>query len=61
MKITKKFLIITFILINFPFLSEANDFKKWLTNFKVLALSEGISERTFQLTMQNAKFLPKVI
>ena len=61
MKITKKFLIITFILINFPFLSEANDFQKWLTNFKVLALSEGISERTFQLTMQNAKFLPKVI
>ena len=61
MKITKKFLIITFILINFPFLSEANDFQKWLTNFKVLALSEGISEKTFQLTMQNAKFLPKVI
>ncbi len=61
MKITKKFILIGIILINFPFLSEANDFDKWLKDFKVLAISEGISEKTFQLTMEDAKFLPKVI
>ena len=30
-------------------------------NFKILALSKGISEITFDSVMNNAKFLPKVI
>ncbi len=61
MKITKKYLLIILVLINYPFLSKANDFDTWLKNFKVLAIKEGVSERTFNLTMENVKFLPKVI
>ena len=40
---------------------ENIDFKKWKKNFKVIALKNGISEKTFNMTMQNVKFLPKVI
>ena len=40
---------------------ENNDFIKWKKNFKVIALNNGISEETFNITMQNVKFLPKVI
>ncbi len=42
----------------------ANDqvkFLEWKENFKVLALSNNISEKTFDLVMKNVKFLPKVI
>ena len=61
MKITKIF-ILTFILVfNFYNYSLANDFHQWLKNFKTRALNEGISEKTFNLTMANAAFLPKVI
>ena len=40
---------------------ENINFKKWKKNFKVIALKNGISEKTFNKTMQNVKFLPKVI
>ena len=40
---------------------ENGDFKKWKKNFKVIALKSGISEKTFNITMKNVKFLPKVI
>ncbi len=40
---------------------ESINFEKWKKNFKVVALKEGISEDTFDKTMQNVKFLPKVI
>ena len=36
-------------------------FDEWKKNFKILALSKGISEGTFDSVMNNAKFLPKVI
>ena len=36
-------------------------FDEWKKNFKILALSKGISESTFDSVMNNAKFLPKVI
>ena len=43
-------------------ISDENiDFKKWKKNFKVVASKNGISEKTFNMTMQNVKFLPKVI
>ena len=38
-----------------------NDFDIWKKNFKLVALKNGISEKTFDMTMQNVKFLPKVI
>jgi len=37
------------------------EFNNWLINFKKIALKEGISEKTFKETMNNAKYLPKVI
>ncbi len=40
---------------------ENTGFKKWKKNFRVIALKNGISETTFNITMQNVKFLPKVI
>ncbi len=43
-------------------ISDENfNFKKWKKDFKLIALKKGISEKTFNITMQNVKFLPKVI
>ena len=42
----------------------ANDlveFSQWKKNFKNIALANNISEKTFDMTMANVKFLPKVI
>ena len=36
-------------------------FLEWKKNFRILALKNGVSEKTFDLTMNNVKFLPKVI
>ena len=41
--------------------SYSSTFDEWKKNFKILALSKGISEITFDSVMNNAKFLPKVI
>ncbi len=41
--------------------SFGEDFDKWKNNFKKIALSEKISEKTFNLVMDKAIFLPKVI
>ena len=40
---------------------ENINFDKWKKNFKDIALKNGISEKTFDMTMRNVKFLPKVI
>ena len=37
------------------------EFQKWKKKFKLLVLQNEISEKTFDLVMSNAKFLPKVI
>ena len=37
------------------------DFSEWKKNFKKLALENNISEETFNKTMTNTRFLPKVI
>ena len=61
MKITK---ILAFISVCFVFSitsSYSFTFDQWKTNFKKVALSEGISEATFDNIMKNAIFLPKVI
>ena len=39
----------------------ATTFDDWKFNFRILALSEGVSESTFDNIMEKAKFLPKVI
>ena len=61
MKISNIFLYIVLyfsLTINF---SYSSNFDEWKKNFKILALSKGISEITFDSVMNNAKFLPKVI
>tara|TARA_A100001011_G_scaffold269313_1_gene278505 strand:+ start:704 stop:1705 length:1002 start_codon:yes stop_codon:yes gene_type:complete len=41
--------------------SENVNFNKWKKNFKKIALANNISEKTFDESMQNVRFLPKVI
>ena len=43
------------------FADENLDFNKWKNDFKILALSNNISEKTFNQVMKNVKFLPNVI
>ena len=52
-----------YLLINFYSIAytEEQNFNEWLKSFKKLSISNGISELTFNDTMQNVKFLPKVL
>lgn len=43
------------------FADNYKEFSKWKINFKDLALSNNISEKTFDTVMSNVKFLPNVI
>ncbi len=58
MKLIKYILLILFFSIHN---SLANDFESWKNHFKKNALSNNISEKTFDLVMKDVKFLPKVI
>ena len=49
------------IVLNYSLYSYADNFEEWLVNFKKVALNNGISENTFSMVMQNAKYLPDVI
>jgi len=61
MKIIKYLFIIFGILFSFAASANNLEFNNWLKNFKEVALSEGISEKTFISSMKDVKFLPKVI
>tara|TARA_B100000212_G_C27338447_1_gene517993 strand:+ start:189 stop:1142 length:954 start_codon:yes stop_codon:yes gene_type:complete len=39
----------------------SDDFNKWVSNFKIRAISSGVSEKVVNEIMSEAKFLPKVI
>ena len=61
MKVNK---IILYLLVYFILnlnISYAQTFEQWKIDFKILALSTGISASTFDNVMKEAKFLPKVI
>ena len=60
MKIVKLTLILYFIFFQSYAKSNTN-FNDWLISFKKIALKKGVSEKTFNEVMTNAKFLPKVI
>jgi len=61
MKLTK-FIILFILLFSSKAFSETNiEFENWKNQFKTLALKNQISEKTFDLTMSNVIFLPKVI
>ena len=46
---------------NFSFANTSSEFTSWLDNFKTTAVNNGISKKTVESVMNNAKFLPKVI
>ena len=54
------FSLFLFLIVN-SYSDENINFDKWKKNFKDIALKNGISEKTFDITMRNVKFLPKVI
>ena len=59
-KINFFFLILFFYSAN-TFANINLDFDKWKSNFKIRALKNNISEKTFDLVMSDTKFLPKII
>ena len=61
MKTIKILLILFLFLIIPPVASSETSFNDWLNDFKKLALRNNISELTFNKTMSNVVFLPKVI
>ena len=58
-----KFIFSTFILhlILITHSIASDDFNKWVSNFKIRAISSGVSEKVVNEIMSEAKFLPKVI
>ena len=61
MKLIKIFFLVLFFTNSYSFANNVEDFNNWKSKFKKLALSNNISESTFDVVMNNAKFLPKVI
>ena len=58
-KLILRSIFLYFIVTSFAFASD--DFNIWLSNFKIKAISTGISEKVVNEIMSDAKFLPKVI
>ena len=61
MKLIKLTLIIIFLNVTNIFASNEDEFVRWKSEFKLIALKNDISESTFDKVMSNVKFLPKVI
>jgi len=61
MKIVRYLIILFFLYSNNNLIAEDISFNEWLKNFKVYALKNNISEKTFNLAMSDVVFLPKVI
>ena len=61
MRLISIILIFIFFSISKNYASENLEFAEWKNNFKKIALANNISEKTFELTMKNVIFLPKVI
>ena len=56
-----KIIFITFLFSISNLYSNEPNFNEWLLEFKMHSLNNGISEKTFDIVMKDAKFLPKVI
>ena len=61
MKMIKILFILLFSFFTLPSLSDDVTFEDWLVNFKIHALKNNISEKTFEKTMSKVTFIPKVI
>ena len=56
-----KIIFISFLFSISNLYSNEPNFNEWLVEFKKYSLNNGISEKTFNIVMKDAKFLPKVI
>ncbi len=61
MKKIKIFFFIILFYFSHAYGNENINFEKWKSEFKIRALKNDISEKTFDLVMSNTKFLPNVI
>jgi len=61
MKLISQIFFLFLITILNCYSSENINFNEWKKDFKKVALANDISEKTFDMAMQNARFLPKVI
>ena len=61
MKTIKILFIFFFTFFSVPLSSNELSFDEWLIDFKILALSNGVSEKTFKESMSQVIFLPNVI
>jgi membrane-bound lytic murein transglycosylase B len=61
MKIIKYFVILSLFFISGASYANDDSFNDWLKRFKTYALKNNISELTFNMTMSDVVFLPKVI
>ncbi len=61
MKKINTFLFLYLILFKSISFSADTSFSEWKSSFKKYALTKNISEKTFDLVMKEARFLPKVI
>ena len=59
MKNTKFILLILIFLINFKNTIADESFNQWLDKFKIRAVKSGVSQKTVDLVMDTAIFLPK--
>ena len=61
MKIVNIVLLIFFISFSSLLADNSIKFNEWKKNFRILAIKNNISEKTFDKVMSNVKFLPNVI
>jgi len=61
MKQISIFFLISLFIFSKALGNEENDFLKWKNDFKILAIKNNISEKTFDTVMSDVKFLPNVI
>jgi membrane-bound lytic murein transglycosylase B len=61
MKLVRIIFILLILSFNNSLAENYNDFNKWKSKFKKIALKENISEKTIDIALSNIVFLPKVI
>jgi membrane-bound lytic murein transglycosylase B len=61
MKLISYLFIFTIFIFTSSLSDNQTDFLNWKNSFKQIALQNDISEKTFDMTMSNVKFLPDVI
>ena len=61
MKIIKILLFISIFFYNLTYADINIEFENWKKDFKKLALSKDISEETFNIAIENTRYLPNVI